>query len=525
MYELDLSYLGLSGKKALANAEAPTLTAKALESGEGVLSNTGAIVVNTGKYTGRSPKDRFIVDDEVSHDKVAWGNINMPFDEAKFEALYQKMIAYVGQKDELYAFNGYAGADKDYQLPIRVINEYASQNLFVRDLFIDPADDAEAQAIDPQFTVIAMPGYQCDPAVDGTNSEACIILSFKKKVVLIAGSRYCGEIKKSIFSVMNFLLPQRDVFTMHCSANMDDDGKTALFFGLSGTGKTTLSADPSRGLIGDDEHGWSDNGIFNFEGGCFAKCIDLTEESEPEIYRAVKFGSVVENVVLDENGVPDYADSRHTENTRVGYPLEYIPNAVIPSVGGHPNTVIFLTADAFGVLPPVAKLNKYQAMYHFVSGYTSKLAGTERGITEPTTTFSTCFGEPFLPLPASRYAELLGQRIDQYDCNVYLVNTGWSGGSYGVGSRIKLKYTRAIVSAATAGLLEDVPMVHDDIFNVEVPVHCPGVPDEVMMPRNTWADKEAYDKTAKDLAQHFVENFKKYTNMSDAIIAAGPLGK
>lgn len=525
MYELDLSYLGLSGKKALANAEAPTLTAKALESGEGVLSNTGAIVVNTGKYTGRSPKDRFIVDDEVSHDKVAWGNINMPFDEAKFEALYQKMIAYVGQKDKLYAFNGYAGADKDYQLPIRVINEYASQNLFVRDLFIDPADDAEAQVIDPQFTVIAMPGYQCDPAVDGTNSEACIILSFKKKVVLIAGSRYCGEIKKSIFSVMNFLLPQRDVFTMHCSANMDDDGKTALFFGLSGTGKTTLSADPSRGLIGDDEHGWSDNGIFNFEGGCFAKCIDLTEESEPEIYRAVKFGSVVENVVLDENGVPDYADSRHTENTRVGYPLEYIPNAVIPSVGGHPNTVIFLTADAFGVLPPVAKLNKYQAMYHFVSGYTSKLAGTERGITEPTTTFSTCFGEPFLPLPASRYAELLGQRIDQYDCNVYLVNTGWSGGSYGVGSRIKLKYTRAIVSAATAGLLEDVPMVHDDIFNVEVPVHCPGVPDEVMMPRNTWADKEAYDKTAKDLAQHFVENFKKYTNMSDAIIAAGPLGK
>ena len=525
MYELDLSYLGLNGKKALANAEAPTLTAKALERGEGVLSNTGAIVVNTGKYTGRSPKDRFIVDDEISHDKVAWGNINMPFDEAKFEALYQKMIAYVGQKDELYVFDGYAGADKDYQLPIRVINEYASQNLFARDLFIDPADDAEAQAIDPQFTVIAMPGYQCDPAVDGTNSEACIILSFKKKVVLIAGSRYCGEIKKSIFSVMNFLLPQRDVFTMHCSANVDDDGKTALFFGLSGTGKTTLSADPSRGLIGDDEHGWSDNGIFNFEGGCFAKCIDLTEEREPEIYRAIKFGSVVENVVLDENGVPDYADSRYTENTRVGYQLDYIPNAVIPSVGGHPSTVIFLTADAFGVLPPVAKLNKYQAMYHFVSGYTSKLAGTERGITEPTTTFSTCFGEPFLPLPASRYAELLGQRIDQYNCNVYLVNTGWSGGPYGVGSRIKLKYTRAIVSAATAGLLEDVPMVHDDIFNVEVPVSCPGVPDDVMMPRNTWADKDAYDKTAKDLAQHFVENFKKYTHMSKAIIAAGPIGK
>ncbi len=522
MYECDLSFLGLDGKKALANAKASVLTEKALLRGEGHLSDTGAIVVNTGKYTGRSPKDRFIVDDEVSHDKVAWGPINVPFDEDKFEALYKKMTAYVGTLDEVYVFNGYAGADEDYQLPIRVVNQYASQNLFVQNLFIEPKDDAESKSIDPQFTVIAVPGFHCDPAVDGTHSEAAIIISFKKRVILIAGSRYCGEIKKSIFSVMNFLLPQRDVLTMHCSANMDDNGRTALFFGLSGTGKTTLSATPDRGLIGDDEHGWSDNGIFNFEGGCFAKCIDLKEESEPEIFHAIRFGTVVENVVLDENGKPDYSDDRYTQNTRAGYQLRYIPNAVIPSKGGHPNTIIFLTADAFGVLPPVAKLDKYQAMFHFVSGYTSKLAGTERGVTEPQTTFSTCFGEPFMPLPASRYAELLGEKIDKYHCNVYLVNTGWSGGPYGVGSRFKLKYTRAIVSAATAGKLEDVPMVHDDLFNVDIPTSCPGVPSELLMPKNTWKDKDAYDKTARDLAEHFVENFKKYDTMPENIVNAGP---
>lgn len=521
MYELDLSYLGIN-KKGLANAQAATLVEKALARGEGKLSDTGALVVNTGKYTGRSPNDRFIVDDEVSHDMIDWGKINMPIPEDKFEGLFKKMTDYVSGLDEVYVFNGYVGADKDYQMPIRVINEFASQNLFSNNLFIDPVDDAESKSIDPEFTVIAAPGFQADPAIDGTNSEAAIVISFKKKIVLVAGSRYCGEIKKSIFSVMNGLLPQRDVFPMHCSANMDDDGNTALFFGLSGTGKTTLSADPNRGLIGDDEHGWSKNGIFNFEGGCFAKCIDLTHESEPEIYDAIRFGSVVENVVLDENGKPDYSDSKYTQNTRVGYPLNYIPNAVIPSVGGHPKTVIFLTADAFGVLPPVARLNKYQAMYHFVSGYTSKLAGTERGVTEPQTTFSTCFGAPFLPLPAARYAELLGERIDAYNCNVYLVNTGWSGGPYGVGARMKLAYTRAIVAAATSGELAKVDYVHDDIFNVDVPTSCPNVPSEVLIPRNTWEDKDAYDKTAKDLAKHFVENFKQYDHMSKEIIEAGP---
>ncbi|MDD4507594.1 MAG: phosphoenolpyruvate carboxykinase (ATP) [Eubacteriaceae bacterium] len=525
MYEIDLSYLGIKGKKGLANATAPTLVKKALAGEEGFLSNTGAFVVSTGKYTGRSPDDRFIVDDEVSHDMVEWGKINMPIGEDKFESLYNKMTDYVSKLDDIYVFNGFAGADTQYQLPIRVINEFASQNLFVHNLFIDPKTDDEAKKINPGFTIIAAPGYLCDPAVDGTHSEAAVIISFKRKIVLIAGTRYCGEIKKSIFSVMNGLLPQQDVFPMHCSANMDDDGRTALFFGLSGTGKTTLSADPNRGLIGDDEHGWSKNGIFNFEGGCFAKCIDLTEESEPEIYRAIRFGSVVENVVCDENGVPDYADSKYTENTRVGYPLDYIPNAVIPSVGGHPKTVIFLTADAFGALPPVAKLNKYQAMYHFVSGYTSKLAGTERGITEPQTTFSTCFGAPFLPLPAARYAELLGERIDTYNCNVYLVNTGWSGGAYGVGKRMKLAYTRAIVAAATSGELENAEFIHDDIFNVEIPTSCPGVPSDVLIARNTWKDKADYDRVAQNLANHFVDNFKKYTNMPQNIIDAGPQAK
>lgn len=518
MKKVDLAYLGIN-KEGILNLNTGALVMKALENEEGHLTNTGAFATYTGKYTGRSPNDRFVVDDEVSHDTVDWGKVNVPFSEEKFEALLQKMTDYASSVKELYVYDGYAGADKEYRLPIRIINEYASQNLFVNNLFIAGEKDEE---IVPGFTVLAVPKFKCVPEVDGTNSEAAIIISFKKKLVLIAGTRYCGEIKKSIFSVMNYLLPQQDVFSMHCSANMGKDGDTALFFGLSGTGKTTLSADPNRFLIGDDEHGWSDTGVFNIEGGCFAKCIDLTEESEPEIFRAIRYGSVVENVVYDEDGEPDYSDKTYTENTRVGYPIDYIPNAVIPSVGGHPKTVIFLTADAFGTLPPVAKLNKNQAMYHFVSGYTSKLAGTERGITEPQTTFSTCFGAPFLPLQASRYAELLGQKIDEHDCNVYLVNTGWSGGSYGVGKRMKLAYTRAIVTAAINGELAKADYVHDEIFNVEVPLTCPGVPDEVLIARNTWEDKEAYDETAKKLAAAFVKNFAKYENMPEEVIQAGP---
>lgn len=521
MKKVDLNYLGIKSEGLLNLGKAALIT-RAVEKEEGQLVNSGALATYTGKYTGRSPDDRFVVDDEVSHHTVEWGKTNVPFSEEKFEALYEKLTAYASNANELLVFDGFAGADTDYRLPIRVVDEYASHSLFARNLFINAA---EGEVVTPEFTVISMPGFLCDPAVDGTHSEAAIILSFKKKVVLIVGTKYCGETKKSIFSVMNYLLPQRNVFPMHCSANMGKDGDTALFFGLSGTGKTTLSADPERSLIGDDEHGWSNNGIFNFEGGCYAKCIDLTEEREPEIFRAIRFGSVVENVVYDENGDPDFTDKKYTENTRVGYPLEYIPNCVIPSVGNHPKTVIFLAADAFGTLPPVAKLNRSQAMYHFVSGYTSKLAGTERGITEPQTTFSTCFGAPFLPLPAARYAELLGERIDAYDCNVYLVNTGWSGGAYGVGERMKLSYTRAIITAAINGDLAKAEYIHDDIFNMEVPTSCPGVPADVLIARNTWEDKAAYDKTARHLAEQFEKNFAKYENMPQEVVDAGPKAK
>lgn len=517
----DLKALGIiNTKNVYRNLNAAKLTEHALKNGEGTLTSTGAISTFSGKYTGRSPKDRFIADEPAVHEDIEWGKVNMPISPEKFENIHKKMVAYLQNKD-LYVFDGFAGADKEYRLNVRVVNEYAYQNLFIKNLLIEPEKD-ELENFIPEFSMIAAPGFKCDPELDGTNSEAAILISFTKKLILIAGSKYCGEIKKSVFSVMNYLLPKRGVFPMHCSANMGKDGDTAIFFGLSGTGKTTLSADPNRMLIGDDEHGWSKNGVFNFEGGCFAKCINLSRENEPEIWDAIKFGSVVENVVYDENGNPDYTDSTYTENTRVGYPLEYIPNALIPSMGGQPKTVIFLTADAFGVLPPIAKLDKNQAMYHFVSGYTSKLAGTERGITEPQATFSTCFGAPFLPLAASRYAELLGQRIDEYGSNVYLINTGWSGGGYGVGKRMSLKYTRAMVTAALNGELENSEFEVDPIFNVSIPKTCPNVPQEVLNPRNVWSDKAAYEKSAKELANRFTENFRQYTNMPKNIVDAGP---
>lgn len=517
----DLKSLGIFNTgKVYRNLGAARLTEHALKNGEGTLTATGAISTFSGKYTGRSPKDRFIADEPAIHDQIEWGKVNMPIEEERFNKIHNKLVAYLQNKD-LYVFDGYAGADTDYRLNVRVVNEYAYQNLFIRNLLIVPPKE-ELGKFAPEFSIICAPGFKCDPEVDGTNSEAAILVSFTKKLILIAGSKYCGEIKKSVFSVMNYLLPQKDVFPMHCSANMGDDGDTAIFFGLSGTGKTTLSADPNRKLIGDDEHGWSKNGVFNFEGGCFAKCINLSKENEPEIWDAIKFGSIVENVVYDEEGNPDYTDNTYTENTRVGYPLEFIPNALIPSKGGQPKTVIFLTADAFGVLPPISRLDKNQAMYQFVSGYTSKLAGTERGIVEPEATFSTCFAAPFLPLPASRYAELLGKRIDEYGCNVYLINTGWSGGGYGVGKRMSLKYTRAMVTAALNGELENVGFERDPIFNVDIPKSCPNVPLEVLNPKNVWSDKAAYEKNAKDLAARFLENFKKYKNMPSHIVEAGP---
>ena len=521
-----LEKIGIINSKAVYRNLSPAqLTEKALERGEGVLSDTGALVVETGKYTGRSPDDKFIVDTPSVHDEIAWGKVNVPIEKEKFEAIEAKMVAYL-QDREIFIFDGMAGADPASTKKFRIVNELASQNLFIRDLLIRPTAEELASFGDADYTIIAAPGFKCIPEVDGVNSEAAIMIDYEAKKVLIAGSQYSGEIKKSVFSVMNYEMPKMGILPMHCSANMDPETKdTAVFFGLSGTGKTTLSADPNRKLIGDDEHGWSETGIFNFEGGCYAKCIDLDPEKEPDIYGAIKFGSLVENVILDEDRHPDYEDGSLTENTRVGYPIEYINNAAIPGVGGIPKVVIFLTADSFGVLPPISRLSKEAAMYHFVTGFTSKVAGTERGITEPVPTFSTLFGEPFMPMDPNVYANMLGEKIEKYDTKVYLVNTGWTGGPYGTGERMKLKYTRAMITAALNGELEKAEFVHDDLFNLDIPQSCPDAPSEVMNPRETWADKAAYDEQAKKLAGMFAKNFAdKYPNMDKAIIEAGPKG-
>ena len=513
-----LEQLGILNPKAVyRNLEPAQLVEHALRRGEGQLSNTGALCVRTGKYTGRSPNDKFIVDSEGVHDDIAWGKINVPTTQAVFDALYEKMVAYL-QNREIFVFDGFAGADSRHTKAFRIVNELASQNLFIHQLLLRPTAEQLAD-YKADFTIICVPGFKCDPQRDHTHSEAAIMIDYEKKLVLIAGSQYAGEIKKSVFYVMNYLMPKEGVFPMHCSANIGKDGDSAIFFGLSGTGKTTLSADPNRKLIGDDEHGWADESVFNFEGGCYAKCIDLTEESEPEIYRAIRFGALVENVIVDpETRRPDYADSSLTENTRVGYPVDYIPNAAIPGVCATPKTVIFLTADAYGVLPPISRLDEKQAMYYFVSGFTSKLAGTERGITSPVPTFSTCFGAPFMPLDPSVYAKMLAEKVAKSGAKVYLVNTGWNG----TGKRMKLSYTRAMVTAALNGELEKAEFVTDPYFGVAVPTSCPNVPEELMIPANTWKDKAAYEAKAKELARSFVENFKKYDKMPADVVAAGP---
>lgn len=525
METYQLEKLGIINPKAVYRNLSPALlTEAALRRGEGVLSDTGALVVKTGKYTGRSPKDKFIVDTPTVHDKIAWGKVNVPITREKFNAIKAKIVAYL-QNREIFLFDGFAGADPKCTKKFRIVNEFASQNLFIHNLLIRPTAEQLANYGDPDFTIIAAPGFKCVPETDGVHSEAAIMIDYEAKLVVIAGSQYSGEIKKSVFSVMNFLMPQEGVLPMHCSANMDPATKeTAIFFGLSGTGKTTLSADPNRMLIGDDEHGWSERGIFNFEGGCYAKCINLDPEGEPEIYGAIKFGSLVENVILNpETRKPDYDDNSLTDNTRVGYPIEYISNAAIPGIGGIPKVVIFLTADSFGVLPPISRLDKNAAMYHFVTGFTSKVAGTERGITEPVPTFSTLFGEPFMPMDPNVYANMLGERIEKYNTKVYLVNTGWTGGPYGTGSRMKLRYTRAMVTAALNGTLDKAEYRHDDRFNLDIPQSCPNVPAQVMNPRDTWADKAAYDATAKKLAGMFQKNFaEKYPNMPKNIVDAGP---
>jgi phosphoenolpyruvate carboxykinase (ATP) len=514
-----LADMGIINTKAVyRNLPVGTLVEKALQRGEGTLSNTGALVVKTGKYTGRSANDKFIVDSAGVHDEIAWGKVNKPMTQECFDALYEKVVAYL-QDRELFVFDGFAGADPKYMQSFRIINELASQNLFIHQLLRRPTED-ELKDFNVDFTIIAAPGFKCIPERDGTRSEACIVIDYEKKLVVIVGSQYAGEIKKSVFSVMNYVLPHHGVFPMHCSANIGADGDSAIFFGLSGTGKTTLSADPNRKLIGDDEHGWADDSVFNFEGGCYAKCINLSAENEPDIYNAIKFGALVENVVMDEKTREfDFDDDSLAVNSRVGYPVEYINNAELSGIGGTPKTVIFLTADAFGVLPPIAKLDNNQAMYYFVSGFTSKLAGTEIGVKEPVPTFSTCFGEPFLPLSPAKYAEMLSEKVTKSGASVYLINTGWNG----TGERTKLKYTRAMVTAALNGELLKSEFVKDPYFGVSVPTTCPGVPDELLIPEKTWADKAAYAEAAKKLSKMFVDNFaEKYSDMPEEVIKAGP---
>ena len=517
--------LGIIGPKAVYRNLTPAqLTEHALRRGEGTLSNTGALVVTTGKYTGRSPNDKFIVDTEGVHNDIAWGKVNRPISREKFNAIKSKVAAYL-QGREVFIFDGFAGADKKYTKKFRIVNELASQNMFIHQLLIRPNAEELAAYGEPDYTMLVAPGFKCDPEVDGVNSEAAIMIDYEAHMIVICGSRYAGEIKKSVFSTMNYVMTKQNVLPMHCSANMDPEThETAVFFGLSGTGKTTLSADPARKLIGDDEHGWSPDGVFNFEGGCYAKCINLSAENEPDIYNAIKFGALVENVIMDpETREFDFNNGSLTENTRVGYPVEYIKNSAIPGVGGIPKVVIFLTADAFGVLPPISRLSKEAAMYHFVTGFTSKLAGTERGVTEPQPTFSTLFGEPFMPMDPNVYAQMLGEKLEKYGTKVYLVNTGWAGGSAAAGAkRMKLSYTRAMVTAALNGDLEKGEFVLDPIFNVMVPTTCPNVPDEFLSQRRLWNNDAEYEATAKDLAARFVKNFEKYSNMPKNIIEAGP---
>ena len=495
-----------------------------VERHEGTLTGTGSLAVTTGAYTGRAPQNRFIVDTPDVHDRIAWGKVNAPISPEHYARIRDGVRAYLAERD-VYAVRAMAGADRDHARRFAVLAEMPHQALFARQMLVRPTGE-ELADYEPDFTLYAAPGYRCNPATDGTATESAVVINLQERVIIVAGTGYSGEIKKSIFSTMNYLLPvEDDVLSMHCSANMGPaTGDTAVFFGLSGTGKTTLSADPTRRLIGDDEHGWSAEHVFNIEGGCYAKCINLSAKNEPDIYRAIRFGSVTENVILDaETRTADYADARITENTRVAYPIEHIDNCVPAGVGGVPRVVIFLTADAFGVLPPISRLSETAAMYHFMTGFTSKVAGTEQGIVEPVPTFSALFGEPFMPLDPLVYAEMLKARIERDDVRVYLVNTGWTGGGYGVGHRMALPATRAMVRAALSGELEQAPFVRDERFGVDVPTSCPGVDPAVLDARGTWASSEAYDKAADQLARMFEGNFaRRYPHAPAEVCQAGP---
>jgi len=519
-----LDYLGLKDSdNVLWNLNPTELYEQAICNEEAVLTDKHALLVHTGKYTGRSPRDKFTVEEPSTKDDIDWGGFNQPISSEIFDSLHKKVAGYLTDK-KIYVKDLYAGADPNYRLNVRVVSSAAYHALFAHNMFINPSDE-DLMDIEPGFTVLAAPTFQADPDVDGTRSSTFILCSFEKKVILIGGTLYSGEVKKGIFAVMNYLLPKKDVMAMHCSANMEQNGKTAVFFGLSGTGKTTLSADADKILIGDDEHGWSEDGIFNFEGGCYAKTINLSAEKEPEIFQTTQMpGTILENVVVDKDRVPDFDDDSLTQNTRCSYPISFIPNASDTGVGNHPKNVIFLTADAFGVLPPISKLTPEQAMYHFISGYTAKVAGTERGVTEPQATFSACFGAPFMPLHPTVYAELLAEKIRKHDSNVWLVNTGWTGGMYGTGSRMKLSHTRNMLNEAIAGNLDDVNYVEEPVFGLQIPEKVSGVPDEVLLPRKTWEDKDAYDKKASELADMFKQNFEKFSEQaSNELLKAGPV--
>jgi phosphoenolpyruvate carboxykinase (ATP) len=523
---VDLSYVGITNVHGVHhNLSTPALYEEAVRNREGHMVHLGPLVVRTGQYTGRSANDKFIVRDPETADKVWWGKHNKPIDPGKFNRLLIRLQAYLQGRD-VYVQDCYAGADPEYRLKVRVITETAWHNLFARNMFVREFDPDVLAAFQPDFTLIHCPNFRAIPDVDGTNSEAFILLNLAEHLGIIGGTSYAGEIKKSVFTVMNYLLPQRGVLGMHCSANMGPDEDVALFFGLSGTGKTTLSSEGGRALIGDDEHGWSPAGVFNFEGGCYAKVIRLSPEAEPEIYETTRrFGTILENVACDFSVRRiDLDDAGLTENTRAAYPISHIPNALRVGIGGHPRHVIMLTCDAFGVLPPVARMTTAQAMYHFLSGYTAKVAGTERGVTEPSATFSACFGAPFMALHPTRYADLLGKLLAEHGSQCWLVNTGWSGGPYGVGERMKIAYSRAVVRAALNGELDKVEFRPDPVFQVEVPAHCPDVPDDVLWPRNTWEDKEAFDAKAKELAARFAENFQEYAEHASADVrAAAPV--
>ena len=510
--------------KAYWNLKPAMLIEAAIKNGEGQLTHTGALSVSTGTFTGRSPKDRFIVKDKITKDMVWWGPVNSPLSPADFDRVYGRMMSHLENK-QVYVRDMYAGADKTHRLGVRFVTTMSWHNLFCYNMFIQP-EAYKLKDFTPDFTVVCCPEFKGDPNTEGIRKENFTIISFEKKMVLIGGTEYSGEIKKGIFSILNFTLPvQHRVLSMHCSANMGVEKRdTAIFFGLSGTGKTTLSADPDRLLIGDDEHGWTHNNIFNFEGGCYAKAIDLSEEKEPDIWNAIKYGAIVENTqFFKDERIIDFTDASISENTRVSYPLDHIRNTVSPSIGGIPQNIFFLTCDAFGVIPPLLKLSKPQAMYHFMSGYTAKVAGTEVGITEPTTTFSACFGAAFLPLHPAKYAKLLGEKLSNTDTKVWLVNTGWSGGSYGVGSRIKLSYTRAMITAALEGKLDSTKFETLPVFELSYPTSCPDVPDEILNPKQTWENSSAYDDTAAKLAAKFVENFETFKEETDpSIVAAAP---